>query len=339
MRKQAYYDIHGLTMQVEGSAIDWCDKEYQHFSCDHLPRESVFLEVETTKETNLPIRPKGSQKGLRVKLSETTRQIQYNEGLPGDYLLSWMEALFAWPDKCMLHAAAVAKNNRGYLICAGPNTGKTTGVLGLVQEGYEYLADDWAIIGNNAIYSFPKTLHVYDYNIAHDEQGYVTRRLFGRVFPWRSGMRSRLWLKEKVFPKLPTRVARYGARQILSRPVKYASIRELAPDCSIPVSVDVDKILWLQREDVSEIRTEPLNSDQLIYKVTNIAFRERRFFWEWYWLYAAENEGISLIDSQSRRRESILRSNLDRAAAILVRIPMKCSPPHLVQALKDVIEQ
>jgi hypothetical protein len=47
---------------------------------------------------------------------------------------------------CGLHAAAVMRDDVGYLLPGSGGTGKTTTVLGLIKQGFRYLADDKVLL-------------------------------------------------------------------------------------------------------------------------------------------------------------------------------------------------
>ncbi len=63
-----------------------------------------------------------------------------------------------------IHAACVAKNKEGFLICGAKGTGKTTLLMKLLQEGYTYVADDQVYVelqnDNLICYPWPKTIKI-----------------------------------------------------------------------------------------------------------------------------------------------------------------------------------
>jgi len=63
------------------------------------------------------------------------------------------------------HSAAVSKNNEGLLLCGPPASYKTTIAMNFVRAGYKLLGDDFTILKNKTLFSFPRTPIVFDYRI------------------------------------------------------------------------------------------------------------------------------------------------------------------------------
>jgi hypothetical protein len=50
--------------------------------------------------------------------------------------------------RTLVHAGAVlAPDGRAWLLCGGPFCGKTSSIVGLVRAGWDYLADDYVVLG------------------------------------------------------------------------------------------------------------------------------------------------------------------------------------------------
>ena len=62
----------------------------------------------------------------------------------------------------VLHAAALERDGRAYLVAGPSGTGKTTLALGLLERGYRLLSDDFAPLHREAglVYPFPKPLGI-----------------------------------------------------------------------------------------------------------------------------------------------------------------------------------
>jgi GTPase SAR1 family protein len=58
------------------------------------------------------------------------------------------------------------KNEEAFIFTGGGGVGKTSLVSNFLRRSYEYLGDDWILLGKQGIaYPFPKTVHVFDYNL------------------------------------------------------------------------------------------------------------------------------------------------------------------------------
>lgn len=66
-----------------------------------------------------------------------------------------------------MHAAGVAKNNKGYLMPAHGGTGKTTTCIALLNQGFQLLGDDLLLVDNDEgyVFPYPRPLHLFTYNI------------------------------------------------------------------------------------------------------------------------------------------------------------------------------
>lgn len=81
-------------------------------------------------------------------------------------------------DCVVLHAAALAKNNYSIILAGRGGVKKTTYVMRLLQEGWNYLADDKVILYNKNLYCYPLCDTFFDYFFLHknDESlGVITK--------------------------------------------------------------------------------------------------------------------------------------------------------------------
>ncbi|MFC1952570.1 hypothetical protein ACFLWR_00365 [Chloroflexota bacterium] len=65
-----------------------------------------------------------------------------------------------------VHAAAVSKDGHGLLFPAQSGVGKTTTAAYFTQAGYDFLGDDFVIIGNGRVLSFLTPLNIFSYNLS-----------------------------------------------------------------------------------------------------------------------------------------------------------------------------
>ena len=55
----------------------------------------------------------------------------------------------------MVHAACLTKNDKGVLICGSFKSGKSTLAVKLVEDGFKFLSDEFAIFNKGRLFSFP----------------------------------------------------------------------------------------------------------------------------------------------------------------------------------------
>ena len=65
----------------------------------------------------------------------------------------------------VIHASAMSKDNKGFLFPSQSGAGKTTTALYLSDEGYDYLGDDFVILHDGELYSYPSALNLFSYNL------------------------------------------------------------------------------------------------------------------------------------------------------------------------------
>jgi len=66
----------------------------------------------------------------------------------------------------IIHASAVSKNNSAFAFSSRGGGGKTTIALELASKGYNFLGDNYVIIHDGDVLSFPTALNIFTYNLA-----------------------------------------------------------------------------------------------------------------------------------------------------------------------------
>jgi hypothetical protein len=74
----------------------------------------------------------------------------------------------------LIHASAVAKNGFGYLLSSRGGGGKTTYALELLENGYDFLGDNYVIINKDTIFSYPTSLSIFTYNLRPSIMGNIS---------------------------------------------------------------------------------------------------------------------------------------------------------------------
>lgn len=77
---------------------------------------------------------------------------------------STMQYIMAKKGFIFIHASAVGKK-RAHVFPAGPGGGKTSTSLNLSRRGFTFFGDDYIIIKNNVVYSYPTSIRLMDYSL------------------------------------------------------------------------------------------------------------------------------------------------------------------------------
>ena len=83
-----------------------------------------------------------------------------------------------------VHSSAVAKDGKGFLFPAWRHTGKTQTLLSLtMQDGYEFMGDDYTIVDKKNLYLYPKKINLFSYNLKEHPSlfGYLDSKLAVRL--------------------------------------------------------------------------------------------------------------------------------------------------------------
>lgn len=63
----------------------------------------------------------------------------------------------------ILHAGAVHRNGKAYIIAGRGGAHKTNFVLELMKKGYDYISDDMIILAGKEVFSFPHSISLFDF--------------------------------------------------------------------------------------------------------------------------------------------------------------------------------
>lgn len=162
--KLSIYNVYGFVVSVDGPADNVFSKEFRYFkTSDSSTKVNLFVKV-NTMEQSLRKAITGFLEGIYIPFGEKEDTMWYNEGIAYTYranlIIYASEFLMWWPNKAWLHAGAVAKNGNAYIFCGKGGCGKTSVVLNLIREGYDYLSDDWLIVGEGKAFPYPKRVHI-----------------------------------------------------------------------------------------------------------------------------------------------------------------------------------
>jgi len=272
------YNIYGFTISVEGIANKVFLKEYGWAKV--TDSSEINLYVKPYKEQgSLPTKPAGSLKGMYIPFGDEENTLWYQEGVPLNVIVSYCEALLYWPDKTILHAGAVSKDNYAFLFVGCGNVGKTSIVLNLLREGYEYLSDDWLVIDKEKAYPFPKPIRVYDYNLKNNK---IAHTVLGKKrFLYKPFLR----ILEFGRKRAPHRYIRYGLEVL--KPVFPTNPLKINPNAKIGSPSSIKKVFYLERENANNIAIqEDITAEDLARRMAYVNLYEWNFFFREYYRYA-----------------------------------------------------
>jgi hypothetical protein len=167
----------GLEIGVaDGSAHSWLPDERVCFSVDDdtLVWKSGFSTTGRYKQARWRVVVDG------LFTDHTTVRIACNlaaylviTGKAIDQVLALQLAVRGFP---LVHAACVASERGGHLIAGSSGTGKTSVTLFLMEKGYRFLGDNFAIVNGGFVESFLSPLNVFSYNLAEPLRQRLSRR-------------------------------------------------------------------------------------------------------------------------------------------------------------------
>jgi hypothetical protein len=276
--KRHYYNIVGYIIAVEGPANNIFLKEYGWAKIENNPTKAdLYVKVSACKD--LPTKPPGSLKGMHIPFGEDEDILWYEEGAPLNVLLSYCEGLMWWPDKCLLHAGAVARNGKAFIFTGGGNVGKTSMVLSLLREGFDYLSDDWLVIGRVNAYPLPKPLHIFDYNLRNRD---IAKSVLGlkRVY-----YKPYFQLIKFARKYSPHRYLRFAFEFL--KPMFEVELRKLHPKVKVASPTQVTKVFYLERKETSHIEVKKdIGAQELARRMAYVNLYEWNFFFREYYRYA-----------------------------------------------------
>jgi len=328
------YNIYGCKLKVTGSqsVLNYFELFFGNFK--KINEFQFIIEIVPIFDNSaLPIRVKGGKAGIDIiQTSSNAIKIIYNNFLDGvDYelLVNYARFLLYWFNKCQVHAGAVVKDGKSYVFFAPQNTGKTTLVLYLLRTGYSLLSDDWVIIGKGGdAFFYPQPISIYDYNLAYSIDW--CREFYG----WRARlvqlvMLLRVKFKEKLVPKIPNRIARFGIDWALSKAIKM-----------IPQNITnnnqgkIHKAFWLNRDrNFNRLLIKEIEKEDLINRATATFMYEFSEYFRWYYLVAQKGNRIEYIENLKNHIKEILSDALKDISCNEVLIPLHTSPQELGDAI------
>jgi len=296
------YDVYGFVVTVEGPADEIYSKDYGYFKTSKTPEKvDLFVKVNVTQRS-LPTRPYGFHGGIHIPFDEKEDTIWYDQEIlhtnRADLILYATEFLMWWPDKAWLHAGAVAKNGNAYIFTGEGGTGKTSAVLNLTKEGYDYLSDDWLIVGEGVAFPLPKRIHIFDYNLKDKE---IAKQILGaKRFYYKPMVKLLEWGSRLS----PHRHVRFIFDRLKERTMLSVELCKINPTAKVASPSPISKVFLLDRRNVNsiEIRRD-ITAKELARKMAYV------YMYEWDGMYREYYRYVCHFGVKNRRIESKLRHN------------------------------
>jgi len=143
------------------------------YSLDHkyfIKKDFIYFE-DNDKKLRWKVQIEGlEQDKIRIKYFTSKRvYVKYPWMLFPDlilhlYVLQPLLEMRLFKKRLMvLHAGAVHRNGRAYLIAGRGGAHKTNFVLELMKKGYDYISDDTIILDGKEVFSFPHSISLFDF--------------------------------------------------------------------------------------------------------------------------------------------------------------------------------
>lgn len=195
--KTRYYSVNGIiTFSVKGPGkkVDYVDRQYSYFRVER-PAKAVDIEVRvgsfnceeiigsdfevvnrkykvckdcTFAEDSYKVaRWKFLIKGLYSRRTK----IYFDGNYWGYYILYkfFIEPVIRFKlneaGYFMIHSSAVCVEDKAFVFPASPGVGKTSTMLNWIHSDMEFIADEYSIIRDGFVYSYPTPLRLHDYNL------------------------------------------------------------------------------------------------------------------------------------------------------------------------------
>jgi len=124
---------------------------------------SVFSTLLKTADTPLQIHYRILNQASRLLLYRNKRLTHRNVSLSKIiYALEWQivnDLIEQNKTTLKIHSAALARRDSGFIFCGAPSTGKTSLAILLMQNGWQFLSDEFALLNSSGeIIPFPRNL-------------------------------------------------------------------------------------------------------------------------------------------------------------------------------------
>ncbi len=317
-----YYDIYDFVIGVDNEINSAFLKEYRRFLKKEKP-EKIDLFIKRSNK-KLPITLPMGSKGISIQFNGNA--VYFEKGVWSDWLLYTIEPLMEWKDKCFLHCGAVEKDGEAYLFPAKSGVGKTALASYLISKGYNYLADDWLIIGNKKAYPFLKTFHIYDYNLKD-------KKLAKKAL----GFKRFFYMPLIRLMDLLTLIFRHRFVKLVVqrfKPVFSVDVEEMFPGKIGKIS-KIKRVFLLEKGN--EIRLEKIEAKDVVSKMKYVWLNEANHFYRNYFEYAYDHGKVEKIESRIEKDSKIMEDCFSEAEIYKLSVPEKIHPEKVYERIRRLL--
>ena len=326
--KLTYYDIYGFVIAVDSYMRKAFNLEYWRFKTEK--REKADLYVIETQKKDLPIKLRQDNKGIYIPFTGKEKEVLYEKGVKADWVLYSVEPLIRWKDKCFLHCGAVEKDGSTILFPAEGGVGKTTMVMFLTSIGYNYLSDDWLIIGENGkAYPFFKTFHLYDYNLKRDNE--LSKKMLGRWKFYYYDMY--ISLLDFIAKIMPHRFFRIVVERL--KPTFSIDVKKINPNVKLGEISKIKRVYWLKKDNKAK-KPYLIKSDyrKVAEKMSYITALETNHFYKNYLEWVYFNQPIKEIEKRVETDRKIMENAFKNSEVYELFVPDKINPNEVYELIK-----
>lgn len=300
--------------------------------CASSRTPSLVLQ-EVSDDVPMEAFPRAGVYGVKVRFDDPI-EISFNKSTEPGYVMLWMETLMNWGDKTLVHSGCVLGDGGAYLFCAGPNVGKTTTVMGLVDKGMKYVSDDWSLVGPAEVFGYPKTIHIYHYNLDNPR---IAERLGHRVNRYKVLLSNSV--QRFVYSRIRNRYVRFAAQRLLGNPILYVHPEEIGWGETFLGHAPIRVAMWLDRSDVREPISTSISAEEIAERALRILLFERRLLFEWYHGCARDPRAIEFFRGLEDRQRSILHKCFKTVPDLLeVTLPLGYRPQEVVKYMDSLVQ-
>jgi len=302
-----YYDINGYILAVSGPVKGAFHEEFSHFKCS---KKKAMLYIIETSEKDLPLKQRGSDEGVDLPFGGGN-VVKYEKGISSGWVVFLIMHFITWKDKTFLHCGAVAKDGKALIFPATGDVGKTKTTMYLVSKGYEYLSDEWLVIGDNGVaYPFLRKTKVFDYNLKSD------RTLAKRILGPKRFFYDLIYKTLKLIPKIfHHRYIQFACGRIT--PFFQRRVDEIFPNAKYAKPSKIEKVFWLVKdESAKEIRLENTTPKEIAERMYYAIFLEKFMFYFNYLLYAYPSGPNKEWDNYFLENKRIMQKAFQKAKVI-----------------------
>lgn len=229
---------------------------------------------------------------------------------------AFTKALAPYHGHIFVHSSSFRAQNSGVLIAAWAHTGKTNTLLSFLSRGADFYGDDWSILSGRQLISYPKTLNLFGYNLAHFPS--VKRKLplqFRAVF----GVTSLLGHLLAPLARGSSQLAHYAStllELVKNQGHVRMSVEKLFPNVKIGTPTPLAIAILPQRSS-GQVDVFDMTSSEFADRMIPCLRMERSKLLEWYAMYQFAFPGRT-SDVLERLEETEMRCLREQTAGCRV---------------------